>query len=130
MILKKLNIGNMKTQEFVSKWIFYIPGDKIDFLCDEFDFDFSDGDVKDAIECADLKNPQSVGACIWSMVMDKLSERLKEEYPDTFNSELLDRDGLANGTDAIELYYDSEFFYDSKDFEKIMEGHGHKEEEL
>ena len=51
----------MKTDEYVAKWVFNIPSEKIDQLSDEFGVDFSNKDVEDAIFDTDPKSPKTMG---------------------------------------------------------------------
>lgn len=106
------------TNDFVSKWIFYIPGKKIDNICDEFDIDYDENDVKDAISCADLNKPKTVGESIWLMIMDKLASKLKEDYPK------FDEDKFSwynGGADACDLYYSNIPFATRKELEFAMD---------
>lgn len=105
------------TNDFVSRWVFCIPGKKIDEICDRFDIDFSNSDVKDAICGVDLINPEYVGKTIWMMVMDKLEDKLKEDYP-TFDENKFS--WYYGGADACDLYYKEKPFSNIEEFETIL----------
>jgi len=110
---------SMKTDEYVAKWVFNIPSEKIDQLSDEFGVDFSNKDVEDAIFDTDPKSPKTIGAAIWLMFIDKLKMHFFNTYP-TFYEEKFDWNSIDVGVDAIAVYYDGEEFNNVAEFEELL----------
>ena len=54
----------MKTNDYIAKYVFNIPGEKIDQLAEQFDFNFDNEDVENAISFADISAPETIGNCV------------------------------------------------------------------
>src|SRR3712207_7297632 len=53
--------------------------EKIDELSDSFDIDFTDSDIRGAIEC--VQRAEGIGESVWLMFVEKLEDKLQNEYP-------------------------------------------------
>lgn len=111
----------MKTNDFISKWVFNIPGEKIDQLSNEFGTDFSNEDVEEAILSADLKKPKTIGASIWLKFMEELKESLSNEYPNFIEDKFEWDSSIDVGSDAVDIYYDGKVFNNNFELENLLE---------
>lgn len=110
----------MKTNDYIAKYVFNIPGEKIDQLAEQFDFNFDNEDVENAISYADISAPETIGNCVWLMVMDKLQNRLAILYPE-FDKDKFDWDNPNDGADNMDIYYDGETFENLWDLESLLD---------
>lgn len=110
----------MRTNDYIAKCVMNIPGEKIDELAEQFDFNFDNEDVEDAISSAEVNNPKTIGKAVWLMVMDKLQDRLADIYPE-FDKDKFEWDNPMEGTDYLDIYYDGEAFKNMYDLESLLD---------
>ncbi|WP_333615710.1 hypothetical protein [Bacteroides pyogenes] len=88
--------------------------EKIDELSDSFDIDFTDSDIRGAIEC--VQRAEGIGESVWLMFVEKLEDKLQNEYPN-FDT---DKFGwYLNGRDT-HIYYDGQELYSANSFEDFF----------
>ena len=103
----------MNTNDFICNAVLHIPGDYIDELCEEFDLDFSDDDVKDVIEMCGGNLE-----CVGNELIRELFGKIIRKYKDELDEEKFDC--YVNCHDS-HLYYDGERICSKKDIEEIIE---------
>lgn len=104
------------TSNAVLEDVFEIPVGLIDDLCAEFGIQFGDFDIEDSLKKASLDNPKSVGWRVWLAFVEKLKDKLKNDYPDFDESKFSEISEYEN----FDVLYNDEPFYTKKEFEKIL----------
>lgn len=87
---------------------------EIDELSDSFDIDFSDSDIREAVEM--VRNAKDIGNSIWLMFVGELQDKLKEDYSN-FDEEKFD--WVCNGC-CSRVYYDGCEINKPEDLEKLL----------
>lgn len=88
--------------------------EKIDEFADSFDVDFSDSDIRDAVE--EVQQAKDIGKSVWLMFIGELESKLQNDFPN-FDSDKFD--WFCNGLDS-HVYYDGRELYSTKDLEEIL----------
>lgn len=104
----------MNTNDFICNAVLNIPGDYIDELCDEFNLDFDDEDVKNIFYMCGKDYLENFGneliRELYGQIINKYNDELDEEKFDYY----------LNCHDS-HLYYDGERICSKEDIENIIE---------
>lgn len=88
--------------------------EKIDEFAESFDIDFSDSDIREAIE--GVRQAQDIGNSVWLMFVGELESKFQNDFPN-FDPDKFD--WFCNGWDS-HVYYDGQELYSTKDLEEIL----------
>ena len=109
----------MTTQDFICYSVLGIPCQFIDELCEEYDVDFSDDDVKDCLNCCcgslfNQDNFRNVG----NMLIQQIFQEIINKYNDVLDEDKFD--WYIDGRDS-KLSYDGETIYSRQDIERLSD---------
>lgn len=109
----------MKTSDFICYVVLGIQAEFIDELCDEFDVDFSDDDVKELLNmCAGGLNQEDHFYAVGNEMIRNIYGEIIDKYNDVLDEEKFDYylDGRCS-----ELLYDGKKIYSRQDLEQLVE---------
>ena len=109
----------MKTSDFICYVVLGIQAEFIDELCDEFDVDFSDDDVKELLNiCAGGLNQDDHFNAVGNLMIRNIYRDIIDKYNDVLDEEKFDYylDGSCS-----HLYYDGKTIYRRQDLEQLVE---------
>ena len=88
--------------------------EKIDEFADSFDVDFSDSDIRDAVE--EVQQAKDIGKSVWLMFIGELESKLQNDFPN------FDSDKFVWYRDMRDshIYYDGQEIYSIDDMEEIL----------
>lgn len=109
----------MTTKDFICYVVLGIQPDFIDNLCDEFDVDFSDDDIKEILDmCSGGFQKEDHYNRVGNEIIRHIYGQIIDSYNDVLDENKFDYelDGRCS-----RLYYDGETIYSKQDIEKLVE---------
>ena len=88
--------------------------ERIDEFAESFDVDFSDSDIRNAVE--EARQAKDIGQSVWLMFMDELESKFQNDFPN-FDSDKFD--WFCNGWDS-HFYYGGQEISSTEDLEEIL----------
>lgn len=88
--------------------------EKIDEFAESFDVDFSDSDIREAIE--GVRQAKDIGNSVWLMFMDELESKFQDDFPNFDSGKF---DWFCNGRDS-HVYYDGQEISSTEDLAEIL----------
>lgn len=103
----------MKMNDFICS-CFFMDGDVIDKLCDDFDIDFDEEDVLGCIANRSEEELKGVGIDLLCKVLDKIIEKYPELDKDKFDYDF-------SSPSFPDFYYNEERFENKEELDEIAE---------